>query len=40
MIYVPPVHPQYGPAVYDRVANQWTYPYALWYNNQGPKEKE
>lgn len=30
-VQVPPVHPMYGPAVYDYNANQWTYPYAMWY---------
>lgn len=34
-VQVPPVHPMYGPAVYDYNANQWTYPYAMWYGQGG-----
>lgn len=34
-IQVPPVHPFYGPAVYDYNANNWTYPYAQWYGMGG-----
>ena len=31
-ITVPPVHPLYGPAVYDYNQHIWTYPYAGYYN--------
>jgi hypothetical protein len=31
-ITVPPVHPLYGPAVYDHNQHIWTYPYAGYYN--------
>jgi hypothetical protein len=27
----PPMHPQYGPAVFDYNYGCWTYPYAQWY---------
>jgi len=29
---MPPVHPQFGPAVFDYNYYCWTYPYAHWYN--------
>lgn len=29
---MPPIHPQYGPAVFDYQYFCWTYPYAQWYN--------
>ena len=38
-IQVPPVHPFYGPAVYDYNANHWTYPYAQWYGGGGAEPK-
>ena len=38
-IQVPPVHPFYGPAVYDYNANHWTYPYAQWYGVGGEAPK-
>ena len=31
---MPPVHPQYGPAVYDYNNGYWTYPYAMFYGYQ------
>jgi hypothetical protein len=29
---MPPIHPVYGPAVFDYNFHCWTYPYAHWYN--------
>ena len=39
-VQVPPVHPIYGPAVYDYQAGQWTYPYAQWYGPGAGHEEE
>jgi hypothetical protein len=31
---MPPIHPVYGPGVFDYQNNCWTFPYAKWYNPQ------